>query len=181
MYTHYHPQMRQATEQEFLNITDDLRTLYQLLGGAWPALCGKVSVTPVNMEKVEHGAGPVVASDHILFNGAGGDDFSHEDFHLPFEHEPAGPWENTRRYPYGYNFTKTARAPYDIWVCAALIISHSRAPGWLSIASDGRASDTYPNDWMPALAKLNDCLCAGTGVEYALPPKVALPRTQQPV
>lgn len=62
--------------------------------------------------------------DHIIFNGIG--DYSHE----TFSYEPGGTWA----------FCKTARKPYDLYVCATLLILKFYLPG-MEFNSDGNADD----------------------------------------
>lgn len=71
----------------------------------------------------------------IHFNGEG--DLGHEDFFLNGVRDTPTP---------PFDFCKTARKPYDLLVCATLILCEHHLPGWRLITSDGD-----PEDWLPAL------------------------------
>lgn len=76
---------------------------------------------------------PSLCRDHILFNGSGVD--GHETFAL-------------LRKKQGWSFCKTARKPYDILVCVALLALHAECG--LSVSSDGS-----PQDWEAARTLYN--------------------------
>lgn len=89
---------------------------------------------------------PEIGPDLIAFNGAG--DKGHETFWL-------------ERRPAKFTFCKTAYKPYDLAVCAVLIIAHHHAGDILTISSDGDEGD-----WLPALEKVTEIL--GDGYEIPL-------------
>ncbi len=89
----------------------------------------------------------------IWFEGWGKrekEDLSHETFVL-------------EKSPGEFQCCKTARKPYDLLVCATLIMIHGNAPGVLDISSDGDAGD-----WKPALEYVRSVL----GPDYELPPSI---------
>lgn len=73
-----------------------------------------------------------------------GFDYGHETFLLERSPRREG-WER-EDYPYGFDFCKTARKPYDQVVTAVLILCERFCPNWRDITSDGT-----PADWEPAL------------------------------
>lgn len=72
--------------------------------------------------------------DRLVLNGVGAE--AHEDFVL------------SQNSGGGFRFCKTAHKPYDLVVCAILLLCHDWAPGVLDIGSDG-ARD-YEENWKPA-------------------------------
>lgn len=176
MYTHYHHPLRAPTTAEFEAVGAELRLLYHRLGGRnWPALSERVLVGPNSATKTPSGEGPLISDCAIRFNSADAGQAC-EDFYLTAYPRGPEPWEDAALYPHGYQFTKTCRRDYDVWVCAALIIAHNRVPGWLWVLSDGGAYESHPNGWLKALSALNDTRARGrpTGAgPYVLPPLVA--------
>ncbi|HEX5426548.1 MAG TPA: hypothetical protein VFW94_23575 [Candidatus Acidoferrales bacterium] len=87
---------------------------------------------------------PQIDVERIRFNGTGYDDASHETFIL--ERKP--PSNNWGRDEDGMAFDccKTARKPYDLVVCAALIVARAHAGPLIDVSSDGDLED-----WLPAL------------------------------
>lgn len=72
--------------------------------------------------------------DEINFNGKDDErDLGHEPFEFP------------RCQPDEFTFCKTARKPYDLLVCATLIVVKKHAPA-VKVSTDGD-----PEDWAPAV------------------------------
>lgn len=72
-------------------------------------------------------------SGRIMFNGVGEE--GHETFLLELK-------------PKNFEFCKTARKPYDLLVCATLLLAEHHAPGVLEISSDGdREEWSFPLAW----------------------------------
>jgi hypothetical protein len=81
-----------------------------------------------------------LSSEYLCFNGAGED--SYETFHI-------------KRGQHEFGFTKTAHKPYDILVCAMLIILSHYIPTF-KVSSDGG-----PEEWAPAIKLCQDILGYG--------------------
>ena len=80
---------------------------------------------------------PIFDEDEIAFNGRKDLEEDYETFRL------------TREKKTDFEFTKTAHRPYDLMVCAALLLADYTAPGALHISSDGNAADWQPaRDWI---------------------------------
>jgi hypothetical protein len=79
----------------------------------------------------------------IWFNGDAKFDLDHETFHVERDADPLYPDRN-------WEFCKTARKPYDVLVCCALISLKRHLPGAFSFTSDGDRSD-----WASAIAFYN--------------------------
>jgi hypothetical protein len=73
--------------------------------------------------------------DNLLFNGH--EDDSHESFFLPSGQDPE------------FNFCKTARKPYDLFVMISLVLAHRHMPHCFDIGSDGNEDDwSVAFDWI---------------------------------
>lgn len=138
-YTHYFRQNKSVTPGQWAKIIRDARILLE-------------------NSPVEFGDGrggeidsfdSLITEHEIVFNGLGEDD-SHETFYLP-------------RNETKFNFCKTDRKPYDILVCAALIIADAHAPGCYEIDSDGDFEE-----WIPALRFVSEH-CEDETADYAIP------------
>ena len=93
--------------------------------------------------------------DIICFNGAERIGLDHETFVLQrFNKEPLG------------NFCKTARKPYDLLVCATLILADHYAPQCLDIGSDGGV-----DDWWPALEFVREHIDASVTIPEGVDPE----------
>lgn len=121
-YTHYFPQQRAFDDLEWRNITADAHKAmgFCLMDGIELA------------EDYDNPSTLIVDMGEIRFNGFGEE--GHETFQV------------TRHHNRGFNFCKTARKPYDLAVCLVLLICNHRAPGVLSIGSDG----DWDSEWVKA-------------------------------
>lgn len=132
-YTHYWHQHRTIDIAEWKAIQHDFQLLERLprrtdtAGGFFAEYPLEVA-----FEDDQPTVPPRCDEDVIRFNGIGA--LGHETFLL----ERAGA---------GFAFCKTARKPYDLLVCATLIVANTNAPGALAISSDGSAAE-----WAPAVA-----------------------------
>lgn len=136
-YTHHFKQNRTATPEEWARITEDLTEVL------------KHTDVPLCYDYDKPNTPPQIDHEAIVFNGL--DDDGHETFFLQRE-----------KYPQ-FNFCKTARKPYDIVVCAALIIAEHHAPGAWDIGSDGDYSDPSDDEWGQAFSLVKRVL--GDGYE----------------
>jgi hypothetical protein len=84
---------------------------------------------------------PVADQNHIWFNGLEEDDQGHETFQI------------TKKLDSQFNFCKTARKPYDKYVCAVLLACEYYAPGALDIGSDG-----YKEEWQEGIDLIKEFL-----------------------
>lgn len=121
-YTHYWRQRADIPAEKWAAICADVRALIERLPDG-------VSVAA----EFDSNEPALVTDDEIRFNGIG--DNGHETFVLS-RVKPNG----------GFEFCKTAQKPYDVLVCAVLIVAAShKAP--MRISSDGE-----PADWESARA-----------------------------
>ena len=109
------------------------------IGGA-PHLAGVLlgSMADVELVHIPYKGGAQATAD--LLGG-------HETFMLERKFEPAE-WQKPGKKGLYFNFTKTARKPYDLLVCLVMIAMHQTVP--CSLGSDGNAED-----WEGALETYN--------------------------
>lgn len=169
-YTHYYYVSEEYKKSDFAKLVKDFKKIL-------PALSLKISDQPVQdpilefnedgsikdtLSKTgkindvlangngEEGTKPTINSEKIIFNGVG--EQAHETFCLERKREP-------RQYEQQqikngkkifFEFTKTARKPYDLAVCSALIIAKQYLNDKISIHSDGSIKDewVYPKKFV---------------------------------
>lgn len=142
-FTHYFPRKREITDLEWEAIGLDVSKLF--------------AHSPVAIEGIEGwGNPPIVSWEYVRFNGK----LDRCETFLLDRESQAEEYEDKSSYPYGFGFCKTRQMPYDVMVCAVLIVAHKHAPGGWDISSDGEAED-----WQPALTFVQDVL----GLGYSLP------------
>lgn len=89
---------------------------------------------------------PLLNPSRIRFNGKDGDnDLGHETFILERKPTPNS-WQSSGPKDMVFACCKTARKPYDIVVCGALIVARAHAGKLIDVSSDGDI-----DDWLPAL------------------------------
>ena len=110
-YTHTFNQTCSFTDEEWCKVMKFCKQVFKMRKGILGNGFGEVN------------SKPTVNGSNICFNGIGDD--SHETFQI-----------TKSRYE-GYNFTKTARKPYDEVVVAILTYINFIAPHVLEISSDG--------------------------------------------
>ena len=130
-YTHYFSAQREITPEEWERLIKEAKHVL-----------AKLSKSVHIQYEFNDSRSAQVTKRGIHFNGAGDD--GHETFVLKYRPERAG--FESAGYPYGFDFCKTGGKPYDLAVCAVLMLAASVAPGWLDISSDGGRVD-----WQDAL------------------------------
>jgi hypothetical protein len=144
-YTHYFPQNREATVDEFNALCDDAEALIKTardcgisivdgLGdvGTLPTII-RIALDAPTSTSNESGLADIDSAEQratpkILFNGEG--ENSCESFYITPFYE-------------GFNFTKTRGLPYDAVVVAMLISMYYIAPGCWTISTDAEE----PSQW----------------------------------
>lgn len=155
-YGHTFPRMRKITNEEWTAITQDVRALINALpphsssAGAF-YVERPLALTFDDEDGVIH-SGAFIDHDHIVFNGDPSMDLDYEEFFVDRNSvDPYG--RNNPEIPFGLDYCKTERKPYDLVVCAVLAVMEDRAPGGWNIDSDGGI-----DDWQPALAWASEVL-----------------------
>ena len=150
-YTHYFGMKKKSAmnKQKWASIIEDTKRLLVRLPKDSMSAGGCHAGVPIELalEYDLPDKRPALNSEVITFNGVG--EMGHETFCLEREKENDG-----------FDFCKTHRKPYDLVVCAVLIVVHTHAPGWRNINSDGDLQD-----WVPALHWVREVL----GEHYQMP------------
>ena len=141
-YTHYWFTLRDIAPETWAKITDDAKKL--------------IKASKLKLTADDQAPKPIVDEDHIWLNGKGDDEY--ESFILERKRDSA--------------FCKTAKKPYDLVVCAILIVAEHHAIEVFECHSDGGMYGTvddyagpHDKEWDDALAFVNKTL----NVNYALP------------
>ncbi|WP_166256109.1 hypothetical protein [Marinobacter salicampi] len=163
VHAHYFLKQRAPTAVEWRRITRAVKRLFAItpmrslsaggfyqnkpLHGAMITYVEEINLKGELIQKpeiVRHSRMNVVQEMHgffaIMFDGK--DDLGEETFFLT----NAGPEKDQEISP-GIGACNTAGKPYDLMVCAALIVANHIAPDLLEIISDGGV-----DDWEPALS-----------------------------
>lgn len=141
-YTHY---WRQAADvpahdwQDFTNLVrkalDNLPPFSTSAGGYYSRALLEITGDD------DTDTAPSVNGTQVRFNGAGrsdtGEDLSHETFVLTRERGTLADWEVREGHTTKFDFCKTARKPYDLAVCAVLILADYRLGDFFAVSSDG--------------------------------------------
>jgi hypothetical protein len=136
-YTHYFQQSKSVSDEQWEKITTDANKIISTVKQQHISLIS------------DDDNGIMVNEKRINLNGVGSD--SHETFYLP-------------KHDTSFQFCKTARKPYDLAVCAILLVAHEHAPGAYDISSDGE-----DEDWAEAMNFNAKTL----GYAYHLPPEIS--------
>lgn len=102
---------------------------------------------------------PVFSDDRICFNGDGQENLDHETFLFPLGGKDA--LLAKRLHGCYWDFCKTARKPYDLAVCATLLVLKHHLGSQLRISSDG---GRHQLEWLPAERLVKEAL--GYQVEF---------------
>lgn len=150
-YTHYYTQDRTYSQEEWDGFIKDVKHLFKNLPER--VLDGE----PIFIAGCSRYKNAVVNKHRVWFNGANGNprrkidgnwedcpatDQGHETFVLE-RVQPKPAYTGARPGTY---FCKTARKPYDLVVCAVLILAHVHLG--LQVSSDGDWSEQH--EWVPA-------------------------------
>jgi hypothetical protein len=134
-YSHYYVQNRSLTAAEWHNFTTTFRHMLNHL----PACShsgGYYADYPLTIHGGDGTGQAEVNGRYLEFNGdaAHNDNLAHESYYI-------------ERHGRGYHFCKTARKPYDLLVCAVLLVLCEVAPAAFDIRSDGNMRG---EEWQPA-------------------------------
>lgn len=148
-YTHY-MRFKPVTQKVWNKILKDCQTLYKNMPAHSESAGGYYKDKPLALSDWDGTTDgePEFNKDEICFNGVGG--MGHESFRLG-RAEPRN------------DFCKTARKPYDLMVCACLIVRYFHSPDTIEIGSDGDEED-----WAPALKFVHDTLTPAHAMAFKL-------------
>ena len=126
-YTHYYNIPDRTQDMKVSEIAQDISQLAEAAG------------IPLADGTGAQGTSPAIGPDVIWFNGVGDD--AYETFRYPPDY--------SRGISPGFEFTKTARRPYDLVITAALVTIKHYMGDAVEVSSDGEF-DTQ--DWAAAYA-----------------------------
>lgn len=129
-YTHYWD-LKNATDdfqKQFRIVVSEVTVLKERLPEHSLSAGGYYKDEPLKIFGSCGKSKPEITNDHICFNGDARNDLWHEDFYLGI---------NSRKE---FNFCKTARKPYDFFVCLVLISAANHIDGF-EFSSDGGYKD----------------------------------------
>jgi len=96
---------------------------------------------------------PLVSEQGVEFNGDAQTGEDYETFSFPLQGDGLTHAKRLHRCPWA--FCKTARMPYDLAVCAALLVLKHHLGSQMRLSSDG---DRVPDEWLPAEALVQETL-----------------------
>jgi hypothetical protein len=146
-YTHYwrfyKNQLKQMDFEDFRNAFKTVAEEIKLLYGSLPRYSESAGEyykdVPLEIRGGFGVGNPIINETTIWFNGDEKDGMSHETFSIDWS------WDDKEGEP--FDFCKTARKPYDLLVCVALIsfVRHFTRNN-IRVSSDGDMAD-----WRPAI------------------------------
>ncbi len=155
-YTHYWRQHRDLSQEEWTKITEVVKVLFANL----PEYAAGERLSLGDWEGDQE-IGPIINDERIIFNGAP-EPLEHETFQLNRTKRNLYSYESTNESESVFDFCKTAHKPYDIVVCAVLIVTNTKYPDAWTITSDGTKSH-----WLPAYEWV--CKTLGSSQSWQLP------------
>lgn len=147
-YTHYFERLIIFDISKFRDVARDIDTIIRKIHESGITICGF------------NGTGvPEINTDIIAFNGCDADDGACGSFNL--DRKISTPHDITKHPNKMMDYCKTRSKPYDIAVCASLIIAKHYFGDDIRISSDGEIGN-----WQPAMRLVHDT--HGYGDDFAL-------------
>ena len=147
-YTHYFQMNQKADPAQWAKLVEDFNKLYQK------------HFTGLIQYESDKAEPPVINAEEIRFNGIGDD--GHEPFYIGSDSTE-------------WHFCKTANKPYDIAVCACLLLaafyieSFEFSSDGFSYNADEEKFDYLETEWVEAIQMLNDYLDYDLSTEFLMP------------
>lgn len=143
-YTHYWYRAPTLTPGAFRGWVKDVQLLNDQLPPFTTSGGGYYADKRLSVHGPDGRGDAVIRDDLVAFNGRNGgrsslDDLAHETFYMPRQLDPE-PYRTVDEHGRVFEFCKTSRKPYDLFVTAALIALKEHFPG-VYVLSDGGASD----------------------------------------
>lgn len=148
-YTHYFSTYRDFTDDEWNNITTDVRYLLDRLPERVDF--GQPGPLKLALEMNKPDQPPEISDEMIRFNGIG--ELGHDTFLLEKEQDRNDEFQLQMNEQGGdppervFNFCKTGEKPYNLAVCVTLLVCDRHAHDALKLATDG---DFNSGDWVMA-------------------------------
>ena len=143
-YTHYFYQQRDFSAIEWQQVQAAFRRLLDNLPQHSTNAGGYFADRPLVLRGWDGNGQPECTFNAITFNGDADGDLGHETFTM------------TRQKESDFDFCKTARKPYDLAVCAMLLIANQIAPGVYVLGTDARS--LAGDEWQPAIELANEIM-----------------------
>jgi len=159
-YTHYASRRKRLPLASFKLAAEDCRKVVEVLR----AEKGIRIQFDMDDPKPAH-----FGADHVQFNGV--EDEAHETFVVERNHTPCPGQTLPARGEGWFEFTKTARKPYDCAVCACLIVFHHHFGEAYRISSDGDDDD---EGWLTARECCQRVLGYGADFTLKVPPRITV-------
>lgn len=159
-YTHYSSRPKTLPVRKFRAAASDCRTVVE-------ALCNEKGFKL--QREYDDPSPPVFDQSNIRFNGEG--DNGHETFSIDRVYRTYPEQSKPARGEGWFEFTKTARKPYDAAVCACLIVFHHHVGQSYSVRSDGDDAD---EGWVAARETCQRVLGYGADFTLKVPPKMTV-------
>ncbi len=140
-YTHYWDFNSEKIEFEksrktFKKVADEVKKMYNTLPAFSESGGSYFKNEPIIIKGGSGEGEPIINESNFWFNGDGSNNLDHETFCI-----------NVMQSGNEWNFCKTARKPYDLLVCCALIsLANNYPANVFSFSSDGDIED-----WQPAI------------------------------
>jgi len=152
-YTHYYYTKNEYNYERFGNLVRDFKKIQAIIENKTKEFQvvksqnGELGISN-EVAKIELCGGdgegpPEINNEVICFNGSNKGDLGHETFLLEQKREKRRYEQFDKVNNLFFNFTKTARKPYDLAVCACLIMAKEYFRDEIIINSDGDLSDWY--------------------------------------
>lgn len=150
-YRHSYKQLKAASAKAWTAIKNDVEKLLASLPPNSESAGAKFAQFTLML--ADHsgkvGTNPIVSDEEISLNGVSGKvDMSHESFWLT----------KAKNTVEDANYCRTARKPYDLVVCAVLIVLQHHASGTWKISTDGTMEDWDPaREWVEKTLGYTGC------------------------
>ena len=159
-YTHYVSRRKRLSLATFQIASEECRKVVE-------ALCREKGLRlqfGLDAPQVTH-----FGDDCVQFNGVG--DEAHETFVIERNYRVQSWNSNPKRGEGWFEFTKTARKPYDVAVCACLIVFQHHFGKWFQVRSDG---DDQDEGWVAARECCQRVLGYGADFTLKMPPRMTV-------
>jgi len=142
-YTHYWFRKKDLSEG-WTEFVEDVKRVYKNLPKYSETAGGYYKDRAIKICGGYGEGDPVFDENEIWFNGDKERELDHETFHFPRVYNPPPYWSEPDEDGYYFDCCKTARKPYDLLVCAVLILAKIHFKDRIRIRSDGTLSDWWP-------------------------------------
>ena len=151
-YTHYWRRPKELPVEKWAAFITDVQAVLENLPEHSESAGGYHSEDPLIIAGGHAEGDPEINEERIWTNGGGPGDLGHETCGIPRVYEPME-YETPDELGRYSDFCKTARKPYDLFVCSILALFKHHFGDDVRVGSDGDLED-----WTPILPTLNKAL-----------------------